>query len=132
MYLTRDGTRFLEFYWEVAREQLPPELRANSFGLNFNYFEPDQQTHVFLVTLPKPTTDGEVYYSALVYRPERRILLVTDMTRVFNLERATDEQGNPTALLVQITPRLERIEVMPVDEIQSGKFIDIVLAHLDD
>src|SRR5574340_296140 len=132
MYLSRDGTRFLEFYWEVAREQLPTDLRANSFGLNFNHFEPNEQTQVFLITLPKPTIDGEVYFSALVYRPGRRILLVTDMTRVFNLERATDENGNPTALLVQITPRLERVEVMPLDDIQSGKFIDSVLAHLDD
>lgn len=132
MYLSRDGTRFLEFYWEVAREQLPTDLRASSFGLNFNHFEPNEQTQVFLITLPKPAIDGEAYYSALVYRPGRRILLVTDMTRVFNLERATDENGSPTALLVQITPRLERVEVMPFEDIQSGKFIDAVLAHLDD
>lgn len=132
MYLSRDGTRFLEFYWEVAREQLPTNLRANSFGLNFNHFEPNEQTQVFLVTLPKPAIDGESYFSALVYRPGRRILLVTDMTRVFNLERATDEHGNLTARLVQITPRLERVAVMPFDEINSGKFIDAVLEHLDD
>lgn len=132
MYLTRDGTRFLEFYWNVAREQLPTGRRSSSFGLNFTYSEPDEQTRLFLVTLPKPAIDGESYFSALVYRPHRRILLVTDMTRVFNLERVTDEQGNPSALIVQITPHLERVEVMPFEEINSGKFIDTILAHLDD
>lgn len=132
MYLSRDGTRFLEFYWNVAREQMPSALRASSFGLNFTYSEPDPHTSLTLVTLPKPAVDGDSHFTALVYRPERRILLVSDMTRVFNLERTSDEQGNPAGLVVQITPHLERVEMMPFGELNSGKFLDTVLDHLDD
>lgn len=130
--LNRDGTRFLEFYWNAAREQLPSALRANSFGLNFTFDEPDSHTQVALITLPKPVVDGESHFSALVFRPERRILLVSDMTRVFNLEQTTDENGNPAALVVQITSRLVRVEILPLEEVNAGKFIDTVLAHLDD
>jgi len=131
-YLTRDGTRLLNFYWNNARENLPGHLRANSFGLNYAIYEPAPRTQLVLVTLPQPVVDGDAYYSALVYRPDRRILLVTDKTRVFNLERVRDEQGNPATLLVQWTTHLARVEVAPLGEPNAETFMAAVMEHLDD
>ncbi len=131
-YLARDGTKFLNFYWNNAREKLPGHLRANSFGLNYAIYEPAPRTQLVLVTLPQPVVDGDAYYSALVYRPERRILLVADQTRVFNLERAPGDQGSPAALLVKWTAHLARLEVAPLGEPNAETFMAVVMQHLDD
>jgi len=130
--LDRDGTKFLSFYWEQAREKLPQSLRTSSFGLNFRMYNFEPRTMLALVTLPEPAVDGDAYYSALVFRPDRRILLVTDMTRVFNLERSPDEQGNPSTLLVQWTTRLQRVESVRGLPIEPQAFVDAVMQHLDD
>jgi len=131
-FLERDGTKFLSFYWEQAREKLPQAMRTSSFGLNFRMYTFEPRTMLALVTLPEPAVDGEAYYSALVFRPDRRILLVTDMTRVFNLERSPDAQGNPATLLVQWTTRLQRVESVRGLPIESQAFVDAVMQHLDD
>jgi len=131
-YLERDGTKFLLFYWDQARQKQPQALRTSSFGLNFRLYTFEPRTTLVLVTLPEPAADGEAYFSALVYRPERRILLVTDMTRVFNLERGSDEHGNPDTLLVQWTTHLQREESLRGLPIDSQAFVDAVMEHLDD
>jgi len=131
-YLSRDGNKFLNFYWNNARERLPSNLRASSFGLNYAIYEPAPRTQLVLVTLPEPVVDGEAYYSALVYRPDRRLLLVTDKTRVFNLERTQDNQGNPATLLVQWTTHLQRVEFGPLGEPNAEVFMAAVMEHLDD
>ncbi|HBA90351.1 MAG TPA: hypothetical protein DCZ08_00715, partial [Anaerolineaceae bacterium] len=77
---------------------------------------------------------GEAYYVALIYRPDRRILLVSDMTRVFTLERTdpAEEGGQPGTRLVQWTTHLERVEYPDVLEGRQSSFLAAVLAHLDD
>lgn len=131
-YLERDGTKFLHFYWNNARERLPSHLRASTFGLNYAVYEPAPRVQLFLITLPAPVVDGDAYYSALVYRPDRRILLVTDKTRLFNLERVTDEHGTPATLLVQWTTHLERVEFGPLGEPNAETYMAAVMQHLDD
>jgi hypothetical protein len=131
-YLERDGNQFLLFYWNSARERLPVNMRASSYGLNYAIHTPAYHTQLVLITLPAPAVDGDAYFSALVYRPDRRLLLVTDMTRVFNLERISDEQGVLSTLLVQWTTHLERIEVARGVEATPERFMEAVMQHLDD
>jgi len=131
-YLNRDGTKFLVFYWDNAREHLPVNLRASSYGLNFTVSEPLPRTTIALVHLPEPKVAGEVYYSALVYRPDRRILLVTDMTRVFNLERTEGPDGTPGTLLVQWDTHLQRTEYPDTIAAHPDAVLAAVLEHLDD
>lgn len=131
-YLNQDGTKFLDFYWEKARETLPVDLRASSFGLNFTVSEPAMRTMVALIRLPEPKIAGESYFSALVYRPDRRILLVSDMTRVFNLEMTEGIDGNPGTLLVQWDTHLNRIEYPDDVRAHPDTFLETVLKRLDD
>ena len=86
--LNRDGTRFLYFYWAEAAKKLPEAQRTDPFGLNYVIRKPGPRPDFILalITLPQPAESGEAYYSALAYRPWRRLLLVSDTTAVFNLE----------------------------------------------
>jgi hypothetical protein len=131
-YLDRDGTKFLVFYWDTAREKLPVDLRASHFGLNYTVSEPAPRTRVALILLPEPKVPGEAYYSALIYRPDRRILLVTDMTRIFNLEYILDEAGQPATRLVQWDTHLQRIEYPDFVAPSPEPFLAAVMQHLDD
>lgn len=131
-YLERDGTKFLNFYWDNAGENVPRHLRERPFGLNYVFSEPFPRTFVALITLPEPKVPGEAYFSALVYRPDRRLLLVTDMTRVFNLELYDTAAGSPATRLVQWTTHLERVEFPDEIPPQSAPFLDAVMLHLDD
>jgi hypothetical protein len=131
-YLEQDGTKFLNFYWDNAGQNLPSNQRERPFGLNFVFKEPFPRTNAVVITLPAPKIDGESYFTGLVYRPDRRILLVSDMTRVFNLEKVTAADGNPATRLVQWTTHLERVEFPDPVEPQVNPFLDAVLLHLDD
>ncbi|HWR65065.1 MAG TPA: hypothetical protein VN364_03000 [Bellilinea sp.] len=131
-FLDRDGTKFLNFYWDAAAEKIPIHRRERPFGLNYVFSEPFPRTYVALITLPEPKVAGEAYYSALVYRPDRRILLVTDFTRYFTLEKAGDDDGQAATRLVQWTTHLERVEFPDEIPPRTGPFLDAVMLHLDD
>ncbi len=131
-YLERDGTKFLNFYWDNAGENLPSNLRERPFGLNYVFREPFPRTYAAVITLPVPKCDGESYFTGLVYRPDRRILLVSDMTRLFTLEKVTNEDGSATGRLVQWTTHLERVEFPDPVEPLLNPFLDAVLLHMDD
>lgn len=106
--LHRDGNKFLNFYWKLAGEKCPPDLKRDSFGLNYYFREPASRTLITMILLPQPISDGESYFSALIYRPDRRILFVADTTKIINLERV-NEPGNPNGtLMVEWTRRKVR------------------------
>ncbi len=109
--LNRDGTRFLRFYWDKVGEKFPPEQRRDSFGLNYVIRQPRASTTIGLITLPAPQVPGEAHYAAVVYRPHRRLLLVSDTTAFFALEALGEDEGLPRAELVEWTRRLERVKL---------------------
>ena len=74
-YLAQDGNKFLRFYWEQAGASLKDREPAAPLGLNYDIRTPDDQTTVVLIALPPPNAEPEAYYAALVYRPQRRMLL---------------------------------------------------------
>ncbi len=126
--LNRDGTRFLYFYWETAGKSLPAEARAGPFGLNYVFPRLwRKDAAAALILLPKPASEGEAYFSALVYRPYRRLLLVSDTTAVFNLEMAPGGTR-----LVSWTHRGEREELQAGVEPAQEAFFQAVLDQVRD
>ena len=109
--LQRDGTRFLRFYWDAAGKKFPAEEKIDSFGLNFFVRRPKPFVTVVLITLPKPRLHGEAYYAALVYRPQRTLLLVSDTTSVYSLEAVHPEEGEGQTALVEWTHRRQRLKL---------------------
>lgn len=131
-FLNRDGTKFLRFYWGEAGKGLPEALRRDAFGLNYVIRQPAALTAVALISLPQPQAAGESYFSALIYRPNRRLWFVSDTTMVINLEMTPADPARPATRLVEITRRLER-EVLSKEPLQPRleEFYQAVLMQLD-
>jgi hypothetical protein len=108
--LARDGTKFLRFYWDLVGKKLAAAPQISPFGLNYDIRQPRPHEQVALITLPKPQREGEAYYTALIYRPNRvtPILRISDTTKVIALEYALDVNGNERPLLVEWTRKLQR------------------------
>jgi hypothetical protein len=130
--LNRDGTRFLNFYWAEAAKKLPEEQLADRFGLNYVIRKPGPRRDFILalITLPQPVNPGEAFYSALAYRPYRRMLLVSDTTAVFNLEMDEPNGETPQTCLVQWTRREVREVVRRGVEAGLEEFYREVLDEL--
>ncbi len=107
-FLTRDGNKFLTFYWMEAGKGFTGFDRASFYGLDHEIRIPDPQTIIALITLPKPKAPGECYYAAFIYRPNRRLLLVIDTTKVLTLESATGDPAADTPRLVEVDKKLDR------------------------
>ncbi len=58
-YLSRDGNKFLNFYWEEAGRKIGIAQPVSSFELNYVICKPKAQTVVALITLPIPQTLSE-------------------------------------------------------------------------
>lgn len=108
-FLARDGTKFLNFYWEESAKRIDPSQRRSSFGLNYDLRFPWKDAVVALIILPKPLIAGEAFYAALAYRPYRitPIFHISDATKVIALEHHPAMQGNET-LLVEWDRKMRR------------------------
>lgn len=119
-YLDRDGTKFLMFYWKIAGEKCATSMRRDSFGLNFSFHEPSPGTLITIIRLPEPVTEYDCYFSALIYRPSRRIFFVSDTTKVINLEKCSRSDFDTGTLMVEWNRHLRRetinISPRPIQE----------------
>lgn len=108
-YLSRDGNKFLRFYWDQASKDEQTGASASALGLNYDIREPFPKTTVVLITLPRQAGARSCFVAA-VYRPLRRtpFLGISDSTKVVALELAEESGGEPETQLVEWSRRLER------------------------
>jgi hypothetical protein len=106
--LSRDGNKFLRFYWDQAGADLAVGEKAAWLGLNYDIREPSPHTQVILITLPQPIAPPDAYFTALIYRPLRRTPLfgVSDTTKVIALEMAGTAEGGQLTLLREWTKKM--------------------------
>lgn len=130
--LNRDGNKFLRFYWDQSGKDLSPDLCRDPFGLNHIFREPVLNTLITIVALPEPQIDGETYYMGLIFRPNRRLFLVSDMTMVLGLEKSPSPEQDAGTQLIEISRRMvrEKLRVEPIPPHQED-FYEAVLAQLD-
>jgi hypothetical protein len=131
--LHRDGNKFLRFYWDLAGKDLPDQLRSDAFGLNYVMRAPSQFTVIALISLPEPQNEGDTHYMALIYRPNRRLFFVSDMTKIISLEKTLPgDPTSPATRMVEISRRLERetLRTAPVEP-RLEEFYQAVLKELD-
>jgi hypothetical protein len=131
--LNRDGNKFLRFYWEQAGKDLPADQLRDSFGLNFVIREPAERTFIALVSLPEPQVAGDPYYIALIFRPNRRLFLVSDTTKMIVMEKAVEDgQKESTPTLIEISRRFQRYSIHGESvEPRLEDFYNAVLDELD-
>lgn len=128
--LERDGTRLLRFYWEEAGKRVKPENLRDAFGLNYLTYHPNQRTTIYLIILPEPKSCGEAYFVALVYRPYRVLILSSDVSGVYSLERISTGEGGEDTLLVEWTKRLHRVEIRRSVPPEENAFLQAVWNEL--
>lgn len=128
--LERDGTRLLRFYWEEAGKRVKPENLRDAFGLNYLTYQPNRRTTIYLITLPEPKSYGEAYFAALVYRPYRVLILSSDVSGVYSLERISSGEGSEDTLLVEWTKRLHRVEIRRDVQPEKNAFLQAVWNEL--
>ncbi len=130
LLLSRDGNKFLQFYWDEAGNKLHPEKKVIPFGLNYEFLPAGGKRIIIMLTMPKPVQVGDILYLALMYRPDRVMLFgfLPDFTKVLTLINKGDEQG---ANLVEITRRLERIPVREIRLQSKEAFLGEVKKEMD-
>jgi len=131
-YLSRDGNKFLRFYWEQAGAALQDKDPAAPLGLNYDIRSPEKNTTVVLITLPPPQSEPEAYFAALVYRPLRRMpfLGIADTTKVLVLEREQTREGTPGTLLREWSRKLSGEMLGRGTPPRLESFYDTVLEQL--
>ena len=113
-YLKKDGTDFLRFWWNKAGENINEQNIKPSTGLTYVLREPDENTTIIYITLPKPKITPDPYFLALVYQPKKKLFLVNKGgTRVIALEARVDPNGNEHTIISEWTPRGNRAEIGP-------------------
>ena len=107
-YLTRDGNKFLRFYWDQAGTNPKVSGKTPSLGLNYDIRTPYYQTTVALIQLPRPAIPPGTYFIAAVHRPLRRgaFLGVSDTTLVISLDLVAMEGDRPVTRMREWTKKL--------------------------
>jgi hypothetical protein len=128
-YLSRDGTKFLRFYWEQAEKDEQTGARSSALGLNYDIRQPFPSTTVILITLPRPAGARSCFVAA-VYRPLRRTLFtgVSDTTKVISLEMAGDRSSQPATQMVEWSRKLGSETLGPGPEPHLEEFYQAVCA----
>ncbi len=98
-YLSRDGNKFLRFYWEQAGADPKASAKTPALGLNYDIRQPYPQTTVALIKLPRPTISPGTYFIAAVHRPMRRGMFTSDTTLVVSLDLVAMDGERPITLL---------------------------------
>lgn len=130
--LSRDGNRFLRFYWEESAKRVRQGVSASSFGINFEIRDPSPYAEIALVTLPQPVLGGEVFFCAFVFSLLRvsPLLFIQDRTRVFILEKGGSDTADASIFIINrklgkektgagLAPRLEEFYETVISKIRE-------------
>ena len=102
--IQRDGTKFLEFWWDRAGLEVDESKRSSSEGIKFEIKTYTDGRDIVVVRLPNPCTVGESYFLGMVTRPlKRSIFSWKNLARVFVLTRANDDNGERQTKLAELT-----------------------------
>jgi len=120
-YLDKDGVVFLRFWWKHLIDNLGIKIASDSEGMGYQikeYADKDgKPIKMVLLTLPKPTMPGEVFYMALIKSPKKNTIF--DMfltrlpsTRVFSLELESSPEGEEIKTgLYELTVRARNVRI---------------------
>ena len=129
LLLSREGNKFLQFYWDEAGKKLNQDGKVVPFGLNHEILPAGRERIIVLITMPRPVMGGEILYLALMYRPDRVMLFgfLPDFTRVL----ALIQTGRVGGELVEVTRRLEKITIRKNIPFSKDVFLTEVKQEMD-
>ena len=86
-YLEKDGTDFLEFWWNHMGVRLGMDESDPFENVSYMFKEiPEKKSRMVLLTLPEPKKFLECYFMAFLEAPIKRFPVRLPNTRIFVLE----------------------------------------------
>jgi len=86
-YLEKDGTDFLEFWWNHMGVRLGMDESDPFENVSYMFKEiPEKKSRMVLLTLPEPKKFLECYFMAFLEEPIKRLPVRLPNTRIFVLE----------------------------------------------
>jgi hypothetical protein len=120
-YADKDGAKFLKFWWRHLIENMGVKIESSPEGLGMQIKETidkdGKPINIIVLTLPPPTTVGEVYYMFLVKIPRKTLFFDIFMARVpstivyaLQLEGYADD-GTPKTGFYELTMRARNVRI---------------------
>lgn len=107
-YIDRDGLQFLEFWWKHIGDQLSSEKLVSFANTAFEIVGLNMKpaTRIVFITLPPPQEDGELFFLALISKPERKFGWVRlPSTRIITLAKQSKDKFESGTEIGDLTPR---------------------------
>jgi len=103
-FLDQDGIDFLKFWWNRAGVNLDEEKRNSFEGMKYEVRKVKDGRKVILLRLPPPQESREVYFMALVDRPQKHSVLPwRNLARIFALSLSKGSDGEPSTIFCEVT-----------------------------
>jgi len=120
-YLDKDGIKFLKFWWKHLVDNMGIKIISDPEGLGFQLKEladkEGKSVKIVLLTLPKPTIVGEVYYMVLGKFPKKisffdMFLVRLPTTRILALQlEGYEDDGTPKTGLYELTRSARNVRI---------------------
>ena len=131
-FLTRDGRKFLKFWWDRSGLNLEESLLVSPDGLDFEISTYKDGRSIIIIKLPIPKNDREAYYLGLVSRPQKKSVFPwKNFARVFALSRAEYEEGSHNTILAELTRSARYVPMGKGPKPDRDDFFDTVKDILD-
>ena len=131
-YIHKDGKEFIKFWWDRAGVNLEESMRNSFEGMDFDFRKSNDGREVVLLRLPPPKKINEVYFMALVAKPKKRsILSWRNLARIFALSRSTEENGEVTTVLSEVTRTARYVRIGKGPKPTMKAFYKVVSEILD-
>jgi hypothetical protein len=133
-FLERNGSTFLEYFWNECGKHIAEEQRLDPEGLGCNIYPLDDDIVAACITLPQPTEMPEAYYIAFVHRPASEDPLDSKrvFTRYFTLEYGQRIDGSPRTVLCEWTADGSHLNYGDGPPPQMDLFINSIESLLSD
>jgi hypothetical protein len=133
-FLERNGSTFLEYFWNECGKHLAEEQRLEPEGLGCNIYPLDDDIVAACITLPQPTEMPEAYFAAFVHRPASEDPLDSkrSFTRYFTLEYGQRIDGSPRTVLCEWTADGSHLNYGDGPPPQMDLFINSIESLLSD
>ena len=107
-YIERDGLKFLEFWWNHIGNQLAADKLTPFTSTSYEIVDLDMKppTKIIFIALPPPQENGEMYFLALVRKPERKFGWVRlPSTRILAQAKQSKDRFESGTEFGDLTPR---------------------------
>jgi hypothetical protein len=130
--ISRDGVKFLEFWWDRAGLEVDESKRSSPEGIQFEIKSYSDGREIVVVKMPLPRKVGEAYFLGMVTRPLKRSLFSwKNLARVFVLTRANADNADRQTKLAELTRSARYVAIGKGPKPTQKAFLETIIDLLD-